>query len=132
MLKIPKAIQEALYAQALQEDPIECCGLLAGRGDQVTLHYQIKNADRSSTTYLMDPREQIWAFTNMRHNQLDLLAIYHSHTHTPAYPSPTDIRLAYYPDSDYLIISLLKKEAPQMRIFRMTNGEVLEKTFDIL
>ncbi|MBI1820676.1 MAG: M67 family metallopeptidase [Nitrospirae bacterium] len=132
MLKIPKAIQEALFIQALQEDPLECCGLLAGKDERVTHHYQVKNADKSSTTYLMEPREQLWAFTNMRHNQLDLLAIYHSHTHTPAYPSATDTRLAYYPDSRYLIISLLKKDAPHMRIFRMINEEVKEESFDII
>ena len=131
MLKIPRAIQEALFAQALQEDPIECCGLLAGRVDRVTHHYQIKNADKSSTTYLMEPREQILAFTNMRHNLLDLLAIYHSHTHSPAYPSATDIRLAYYPDCSYLIISLLNKKTPQLRVFRILNGDVLEEKLEI-
>jgi len=46
------------------------------------------------------------AMTNMRDNRLELLAIYHSHPRTEAYPSATDIRLAYYPDSSYLIISL--------------------------
>ncbi len=132
MLKIPRSIQEALFAQALQEDPLECCGLLAGKDDQATHLYQVKNADKSSTTYLMEPREQLLAFTNMRHNHLELLAIYHSHTHTPAYPSATDARLAYYPDSYYLIISLLKKDAPDMRIFRIINGEVKEENFEII
>ncbi|MHB8481190.1 MAG: M67 family metallopeptidase [Nitrospiria bacterium] len=131
MLKIPKVVQEALFAHALQEDPIECCGLLAGKDDRVTHHYQIKNADKSSTTYFMEPHEQILAFTNMRHNQLDLLAIYHSHTHSPAYPSATDIRLAYYPNSCYLIISLLNKETPHMRVFRILNGDVTEEKFEI-
>lgn len=131
MLKIPKAIQEALYLQAQRESPLECCGLLAGTGNLVTHHYQIKNADQSPTTYLMDPREQFWAFGNMRQNQLDLLAIYHSHTHSPAYPSATDIRLAYYPESYYLIITLMNSD-PQMRLFKIPQNIVTEESFEIV
>jgi proteasome lid subunit RPN8/RPN11 len=131
MLKIPKRIQEALFAQAQRENPLECCGLLAGKGDQVTHHYQIKNGDQSPTTYLMDPREQFWAFGNMRQNQLDLLAIYHSHTHTPAYPSATDVRLAFYPESHYLIMTLMNS-SPVMRIFKIVNDTVTEESFEIV
>lgn len=131
MLKIPKAIQESLFLQAQRDNPLECCGLLAGIGNLVTHHYQIKNSDQSPTTYLMDPREQFWAFGNMRQNQLDLLAIYHSHTHTPAYPSATDIRLAYYPESYYLIITLLHAQ-PQMRLFKIPQNVVTEESFEIV
>ena len=131
MLKIPKGIQDALFAQALRENPLECCGLLAGIGDKVSHHYQIKNGDQSPTTYLMDPKEQFWAFGNMRQNQLDLLAIYHSHTHTPAYPSATDIRLAFYPESRYLIITLMNSK-PQMRLFTIVNEAVTEESFEIV
>ncbi|MBI1823287.1 MAG: M67 family metallopeptidase [Nitrospirae bacterium] len=131
VLKIPKAIQEALYLHAQREKPIECCGLLAGIGNLVTHHYQIKNSDQSPTTYFMDPREQFWAFGNMRQNQLELLAIYHSHTHTPAYPSATDIRLAYYPESYYLIVTLMHAQ-PQMRLFKIPQNVVTEESFEIV
>ena len=132
MLKIPKSIQEALFSQASAADPVECCGLLAGKGKEVTHHYQIKNADQSPTTYLMEPREQFWAFGNMRHNRLDLLAIYHSHTHTPAYPSQTDIRLAYYPECAYIIISLMVKTSPEMKAYKIINGKIIEEPFAIV
>lgn len=132
MLKIPKAIQEAIVSQALEEDPNECCGLLSGVGETVSLHYRIRNQDQSPTTYLMDPKEQIHAFADMRDHQIDLLAIYHSHTHTPAWPSATDIRLAYYPECYYLIISLQEKKTPQMRLFRIIDGKVTEKEFEII
>lgn len=129
MLRIPRQIQEAIVEQAEREKPLECCGLLAGSGNLVTHHYQIRNADQSPTTYLMEPREQFWAMTNIRQNQLDLLAIYHSHTHTPAYPSPTDIRLAFYPDSFYLIVTLMDHQ-PGLRLFQIRENNVVEQTIE--
>ncbi len=36
----------------------------------------------------------------------DVLAIYHSHTQSPAFPSRTDVDLAFWPDAAYLIVSL--------------------------
>jgi [CysO sulfur-carrier protein]-S-L-cysteine hydrolase len=131
VINIPKIILEAIFVQAQNENPLECCGLLAGKGNQITHHYQIKNSDQSPTTYLMDPREQFWAFGNMRHNHLELLAIYHSHTHTPAYPSATDIRLAFYPQSYYLIITLMNG-SPQMRAFKILNETVAEESFNVV
>jgi len=80
---------------------------------------------------MMEPREQFWAFGNMRQNSLDLLAIYHSHTHTPAYPSATDIRLAYYPESYYLIITLMTPEAG-LRVYSIHDGTVVEETFETI
>ena len=60
---------------------------------------------RAEVAYFMDPQELLAAFKDMRQRGLDLTVIYHSHTHSPAYPSQTDIGLAYYPDAAYLIIS---------------------------
>ena len=54
--------------------------------------------------------------------------IYHSHTHSPAYPSSTDVRLAAnWPDPYYLLVSLMDKAAPDVRLFRITEGEVSEE-----
>ena len=34
----------------------------------------------------------------------DFFAVYHSHTHSPAYPSPTDIRLAEpWPETFFIL-----------------------------
>ena len=131
MLKIPKIIQDAIFAQAQRENPLECCGILAGKDELISHHYQIRNTDQSPTTYMMDAREQFWAFGNMKQNQLELLAIYHSHTHTPAYPSATDIRLAFYPQSVYLIITLMNGR-PQMKAYKILNETVTEESFEIV
>lgn len=137
---IRQAISEALIAHAQAEDPNECCGLLAGKEGIATEIYAITNlpsddpsikdlnvpADRT-LRYVMAPKEQITAFKSMRENGTELVAIYHSHTHSPAYPSATDVRLAFYPDVFYLIVSLEKKGAPVLRAFLIVDGEITER-----
>jgi len=72
------------------------------------------------------------AMTNMRDNRLELLAIYHSHPRTEAYPSATDIRLAYYPDSSYLIISLKNPKQAEAHLFLIIDGKVTPQTLKII
>jgi len=135
------------HARAL--DPFECCGLLAGKDGAVTRHYRITNivakdtqaiqvfdqADvkqlghlsertRAEVAYFMDPKEMLAAFKDMRHREIDLLVIYHSHTHSPAYPSTTDVGLAYYPDAIYVIVSLETKEKPDLRAYWIKDRRV--------
>jgi proteasome lid subunit RPN8/RPN11 len=57
----------------------------------------------------------------------DLIGIYHSHTHTEAYPSKTDLELAFYPEALYFIVSLQKADAPVIRAFRIVDGEIGEE-----
>lgn len=130
-LVIPPPIHEQMLAHALNEYPKECCGLLAGRAAVVTQFYRMTNTHQSSTTYFMDPREQFAAVKDMRLRSIELLAIYHSHPHTEAYPSATDIHLAYYPDSVYLIASLKDRRAPVLRAFRIHAGAVTETAFEL-
>ena len=130
MLSIPKQFYEAMIEQALAEYPNECCGLLAGRPagpagkeSRVAQIYKMTNTQHSPINYLMDPREQFVAFKEMRAKGLSLLAIYHSHPHTQAYPSKTDVRLAYYPEAAYLILSLEDKAKPVLNAYRISSDE---------
>lgn len=118
----------ALIDQAHEEHPHECCGLLAGRLGRVEGVYRGTNVDHSPFTYYMDPKEVLRATKEIDAAGEDLLAIYHSHTHTAAYPSPTDIAKAHYPDSLYLIISLKDPARPEIRGFRIAGGHVTEKS----
>lgn len=131
MLKIPRPFVEEIISHAESENPNECCGILAGTGETVDRLFRITNQEKSPTRYLMEPREQFDAFKTMRREGLSLLAIYHSHTHSPAYPSQTDIRLAYYPEAHYLIVSLQNPSTPQLRAFRILDGEVNEERWDM-
>ncbi|HHZ83732.1 MAG TPA: M67 family peptidase [Nitrospirales bacterium] len=128
MLHIPQSIIDEMTAHARSLDPVECCGIMAGTTSGENAHvshiYQIKNGDNSPVSYFMDPKELLWVHKNMRSNQLDLLVIYHSHTHTQAYPSATDVRLAFYPEAHYVIISLEMKDQPNIKAFRIVDGKI--------
>ncbi len=139
MFQMSSDISERMTAHAQAENPYECCGLLAGKDGVATEIHPITNlpsddpsiidlkvpADRT-LRYVMDPKEQITAFKKMRENGTELVAIYHSHTHSSAYPSETDIRLAFYPDVHYLIVSLEDKNKPHMRAFQIVEGKITE------
>lgn len=134
MLSIPKQFYDAMIQQALAEYPNECCGLLAGKDDRVTQIYKMTNTQHSPVNYLMDPREQFAAFKDMRKREMELLAIYHSHPHTQAYPSKTDVRLAYYPEAAYLIMSLEDKAKPVLKGYRISQdgeGTITPEPFEI-
>lgn len=144
MLQIPKTIIDEMITQAQREAPNECCGLLAGKEKLVSEIYKIGNLPSDDPAvadlkvppdrrfrYVMDPKEQLRAFKTMRTNGTELLAIYHSHPHSPAYPSATDVRLAFYADSFYLIISL-EKEKPEIRAFRIIDQKIIEATIAVL
>ena len=133
MLHIQQSIIDEMTAHALSLDPVECCGIMAGTtsgdDDHVTHVYPIRNQDNSNVSYFMEPKELLWVHKNMRSNKLELLVIYHSHTHTQAYPSATDIRLAFYPEAHYVIISLEAKDQPNIKSFRILDGKIKPEDF---
>lgn len=156
-IRIPEAMIDAMIAHARELDPYECCGLLAGKGGTVSRHYRITNtvakdaravevfddadvkqlaalsaSTRAEVAYFMDPKEMLAAFKDMRARELDLAVIYHSHTHSPAYPSMTDIGLAYYPEAAYLVISLENKSAPYFRTFWIKEKQVTPATIETI
>lgn len=154
VLKIPRQILDEMIAHARELDPYECCGLLAGTNGAVSRHYRITNtvakdaraaeifdgadvkqlghlsdSTKAEVAYFMDPKEMLAAFKDMRQHNLELTVIYHSHTHSPAYPSSTDVGLAYYPDAVYLIISLENKSAPDLRAYWIKDRQVSRAEF---
>ncbi len=126
--RIDRDTYDDLIAHARSDVPYEVCGLLAGRDGVLTAHFRIPNAARSMTFYNMDPKAMLDAMNEMDDNDWDLLGIYHSHTHTEAYPSSTDIELAFYSDAVYVIVSLQDPDAPQIRAFDIVDGQVSERT----
>ncbi|MPZ88196.1 MAG: hypothetical protein GEU81_09000 [Nitriliruptorales bacterium] len=116
-----------MVEHARSDLPYEVCGLLAGEGGALRRHYGIANAQRSMTYYAMDSRALLSAMHDMEDQGWELLAIYHSHTHTEAFPSPTDVELAFYPEAVYLIVSMQQPEAPTIRGFDIVDGFVSER-----
>jgi proteasome lid subunit RPN8/RPN11 len=83
-------------------------------------------------TYRLDPKEQIKAFNEIEDKGWELLGIFHSHTHTDAYPSDTDRRQAFYPEAHYVLASLAERNDPVVRAFTIRDGEVEEQEVRIV
>ncbi len=126
-MEIPRKLRDAMVSHALEEDPNECCGLLSKRDGTLVGHYRMQNAEQSPYRYSMDGKELLLTLREIEDGGAELHVIYHSHTHSPAYPSATDIRLATWPDAYYLLVSLEDRDDPDVRIFRIVDGEVTEE-----
>jgi proteasome lid subunit RPN8/RPN11 len=131
MAELDGVFYKEIVEQALRELPNEACGVIAAEAGVPVKLYPMTNADRSPATYRLDGREQLRVFDEIDERGWDLWAIYHSHTHTEAYPSETDRRLAFYPDSRYLVLSLEDHQQPVLRSFFIREGEVEEEELTV-
>ena len=84
-----------------------------------------KNLAAEPTRFLIDPKDHIDARRAARRRGLEVLGFYHSHPHSPAWPSPTDVTEAAYPEAVYLIVSL-EGAAADARLFRIEHGGAAE------
>lgn len=116
-MRIARALADELVAHARQDMPNECCGLIAGRDGEATRVIRTTNTDASPFMYVMDPMEQMRLMEEMEDAGEELVAIYHSHTRSAAYPSRTDVDLAFFPEPLYVIVSLADRDAPEIRAF---------------
>ena len=132
VMKIPRQILEELIQHARREYPNECCGILGGQGDEVRQLFPLTNIDRSPVKYLADPREQLGVFQKLEGGSEEMVGIYHSHPNAPCYPSQIDVGLAAYPEAVYIIISLIDRENPQVRGFRIVEGTISEEELEII
>jgi len=120
VIEIAKEFISEMIEHSRLENPNECCGILAGTAGQVTKLYRIQNSTPSPYRYVMDPEEQLKAMKDADERSLDLMAFYHSHTHSPAYPSDTDVRMATesgWVDFCYVLVSLEDSLNPDVRFF---------------
>jgi [CysO sulfur-carrier protein]-S-L-cysteine hydrolase len=125
-MQIPRSIFDEMLEHAREEAPNECCGIVGGKDGEATTLYRAANAEQSPLRYTLDPNYLFRiTFREIPERGEEMLAIYHSHTASPAYPSQTDINLATYPDAIYLILSLADGEAP-LRGFRIDGEKVSE------
>src|SRR5919204_2156127 len=131
MLEIDDDHYATLVAHATDGYPNEACALLAGRDGAAERVYPLPNAEASPTFYVVEPKAQLRAMTEMDDLGLDLVGIFHSHVATEAYPSRTDVELAAYPDAAYLILSLADQDAPVLRAFRIRDGQVDEEPVQV-
>ena len=108
--------------------PDEACGLLAGPPgtDRATVFYPCRNAAASSRVYTIDPKDHLDADRDAEGRGLEINGVVHSHTHTEAYPSPTDVAQAFDPGWHYVIVSL-RQDEPVLRSFRIADETIAEE-----
>jgi len=131
MAQLDGVFYKEIVEQALREFPNEACGLIAADAGVPVRVYPMTNADASPATYRLEGKEQLKVFDELDERGWDLWGIYHSHTHSEAYPSETDRRLAFYPDSRYLVLSVADRDAPILRSFFIRDDVVTEEELTV-
>lgn len=131
-LHIEQSYFDEMVAHARADAPNECCGILLGRAGRIARFRRCRNAEQSPYRYRVDGPELLAIENECRSNSWEILAIYHSHTHTPAYPSQTDVQLAAYPDAAYILVSLQNPEQPDVRAYSILDGAISELPIEIV
>ncbi|MBW6464430.1 MAG: M67 family metallopeptidase [Dethiobacteria bacterium] len=124
---IPGVMNDEMIRHARGELPYEACGIIAGvAGKKAVKFYPARNELKSETRYNIAPEDLYSILMELEKKGLDVWGIFHSHPSSPAYPSATDIKQSYYPDSYYLIVSFLNPNKPELRVFKIDGEEVAE------
>jgi proteasome lid subunit RPN8/RPN11 len=112
---IPKDLADEMIEHCRAGRPNEACGMLAADGGRIVKVFRMTNGSASPVRYSLDSKEQLAVYNTLDKQGWDHGGVFHSHTHTEAYPSPTDVRLASE-DVPYLIVSFVS-EPPSVRAF---------------
>lgn len=125
---LSRSVWLAIVAHALDAAPLEMCGLLAGdpTSGRVERFYPCANAAASARVYTVDARDHLRADRHAEDNGWEIFGVVHSHTHTPAHPSPTDLAQAPDPSWRYPILSL-SDQGPSLRSWRLEGGNATEE-----
>jgi proteasome lid subunit RPN8/RPN11 len=131
-VKISRALVDEMVAHAREDLPNECCGMVAGIDGEATEVIRVENAAASPLRYEMDPKAQYEAWKSIEDGGRELLAIYHSHTKSAAYPSQTDVNQAVaWPDQVYVIVSLADEDAPDVKGYFLKDLRIADAEISI-
>jgi proteasome lid subunit RPN8/RPN11 len=129
VIEIPRSVHDEIVAAAIDSYPYEACGLIAGvpdGGAGVAIFYPCTNIAASARVYTIDPKDHLRAELDADERGLEIIGVVHSHTHSPAYPSPTDVAAAPDPSWHYVIVSLEHGE-PDTRSYRIVDGQITDE-----
>jgi proteasome lid subunit RPN8/RPN11 len=137
-LRLTHVQYETIITHCFNGFPDEACGLLAGPLErdattgtgEVSAAYPCENADRSARTYTVDPRDYLRSMRDAESRGDEIIGVWHSHTHTDAYPSTTDVRQAVDAAWWYVIVSL-KYGEPVLRAFVIRDGTIEEVPVEV-
>lgn len=135
MITLKKSDYEKMLEHALKGLPNEACGLFGGEisenGDkEVKKVYLLTNIDNSNEHFSLDPKEQLAAIKDMRANGIVPLGNWHSHPESPSRPSDEDKRLAYDKTASYMILSLMDRDAPVLKSFKIDGTDSEQETLE--
>ncbi|MBI2372204.1 MAG: M67 family metallopeptidase [Deltaproteobacteria bacterium] len=139
-MKLPRAIFDAIVRQARDAFPDECCGLLGGRGEEVSECLPVRNAERSPTRFRMEAQDQFRALQALDRAGLEITGIYHSHPRSRCWPSSRDLDGAFapgtntplYPGAVYVIVALDGQGPSEVRGFRLRERQVFEEPLEVV
>lgn len=115
-MRISQSLIDEMVAHAREDLPNECCGMVGGVDGEASVVIPVVNSAASPLRFEMDPQGQYNALKAIEEGGREMLAIYHSHTKSAAYPSQTDVNQAVnWPDAIYLIVSLEDPESPVVK-----------------
>jgi [CysO sulfur-carrier protein]-S-L-cysteine hydrolase len=129
-MRIARSMLDQIVAQARAEAPNECCGIVGTRDGRAVTVYPVRNAAASPLRYEIDPSDQLRVFEALDDAELEVGAIYHSHTRSAPEPSQTDINLAFYPDAVYVIVGVAGEE-DDVRAWRIVDGQVSAASLEV-
>ena len=133
MLRLRNEVYVQVLAHCITGLPDEACGLLAGAPatGEVSVCYPTRNAAASARIYTVDPKDHLRADRDAGSRGLEVIGVFHSHTHTDAYPSPTDVAQAPDPSWHYVLVSLRDSE-PVLRSYTIVDGRIEEESVVVL
>ncbi len=131
-LRIPQTVIDQIGQHVIAGYPHEACGLLVGKGSlgEVLEFHPTVNDAKSARVYTINPKQHLLIERNAEDRGLEVIGVVHSHTHTEAYPSPTDVAQAPDPTWHYMIVSL-KRGLPEPRNYRIVGETITETSLTI-
>jgi proteasome lid subunit RPN8/RPN11 len=128
---VHERVLDAVIAHAREDAPAECCGVLLGTARGITDARRARNLAADPNRFLIDPKNHIDARREARAADLDVVGFYHSHPHSAAVPSGTDVAEATYAGHLYLIVSLAG-ERPDARLYRLDERVFREEDYTVV
>ena len=126
-MRISQSLIDEMVAHAREDLPNECCGMVGGVDGEASVVIPVVNSAASPLRFEMDPQGQYNALKAIEDDRKEMLAIYHSHTKSAAYPSQTDVNQAVsWPDAIWVIVSLEDPESPVVKGYWLKDLKVAD------
>jgi proteasome lid subunit RPN8/RPN11 len=135
IIAVPREHLDAMIAHALEDAPVECCGVVAARDGRVVAIHPARNTEASPYRFNIDPREYMKLEEAINEAGATVAGFYHSHTGSEARPSPTDIRMMgpfFGPPYVHFVIGVADRDRPHARVFTIEDSAATEHGFEVL